>query len=511
MQRYSKRCALAIASLALASACIVSTESGSESEPEFDSEPAVSQNTSALLLTPAEEAAYRAKLTCMQRAAQATYRPPDTVNPPCAGYTYRTELSTDVMRVWTDINLNRMIVGFTGTRSTNAGDILRDVQSASFALNVSGIYSNVQFRGVNNGFWPRWANQAANNNSALKSELDTMVIRRVLAQVTGRVGRMDVDVVGHSLGAAVATLAAVDINAYLHRNNASQSRMFVTTYAFNSPHTGNEQWARQYWNLQNDRIHGGASPGPYFYAFTRSGDPVQSVPLFGGHHVFWNPSVPNATTNGANQPEGARNQNWNYCPHYNSPSSGRLFANHALREWETDLLDIRRESLNCMADGWQPRTAQDDAVTELPLPPVILYARGDSGNEFQWNVEVRQEIPQVRTASGQADDTTKDWRVEYNVFWRSDRGAPFFANSNNRTGGNFTVRFANGGQYGKTRDLGIQDGYWHDLPADDSGLEPRTVKSRISSFEYILDIRGGRDVAINGAVVAGGSLTDRRP
>ena len=72
------------------------------------------------------------------------------------------------------------------------------------------------------------------------------------------------DVTGHSLGGALATLAAFDIRKQLLDNR--QSNTHVVCYTFAAPRTGNHAFARDYnaavpdtWSVINDQV----GPLPY--------------------------------------------------------------------------------------------------------------------------------------------------------------------------------------------------------------------------------------------------------
>ena len=64
---------------------------------------------------------------------------------------------------------------------------------------------------------------------------------------------------GHSLGGALATLAAYDIRKQLLENSQSQTK--VVCYTFAAPRTGNHAFAREYnamvpdtWSVINDQV-----------------------------------------------------------------------------------------------------------------------------------------------------------------------------------------------------------------------------------------------------------------
>ncbi len=67
-------------------------------------------------------------------------------------------------------------------------------------------------------------------------------------------------VLGHSLGGALATLAAYDIKKQLQE--AGRQSVEVVCYSFGAPRTGNHAFARDYnhvvpdtWSIINDQVH----------------------------------------------------------------------------------------------------------------------------------------------------------------------------------------------------------------------------------------------------------------
>ena len=65
--------------------------------------------------------------------------------------------------------------------------------------------------------------------------------------------------IGHSLGGALATLAAFDIGKHLQDSKVSDAR--VICYTFAAPRTGNHAFAREYntmvpdtWSVINDQV-----------------------------------------------------------------------------------------------------------------------------------------------------------------------------------------------------------------------------------------------------------------
>ena len=84
---------------------------------------------------------------------------------------------------------------------------------------------------------------------------------------------------GHSLGGALATLAAFDIRRHLLENMQSDAQ--VVCYTFAAPRTGNHAFAREYnamvpdsWSVINDQVRR-LSP---FHGWIHSADMVDMCP-----------------------------------------------------------------------------------------------------------------------------------------------------------------------------------------------------------------------------------------
>ena len=57
---------------------------------------------------------------------------------------------------------------------------------------------------------------------------------------------------GHSLGGALATLAAYDIQQELTKHGQQQQQVEVVCYSFGAPRTGNHAFARDYNHMVPD-------------------------------------------------------------------------------------------------------------------------------------------------------------------------------------------------------------------------------------------------------------------
>jgi hypothetical protein len=467
------------------------------------------RRTSRDILDDLRLALYRNNLLCMQRLAKESYQPMSTIpnTASCGNYVLVPALSTDVMKVWAESDLTKRhyIIGFAGTRPGNPGDGWRDLESlvtpASFRFSAMTGFANLP-GAILGGFWDRWANQV--NEKGIRIKLNEWANLTVIDQIANSALHLDIDLVGHSLGAAAATIGAIDISGW--RNFERQpggfnpvNNIFVNAYVFNPPRTGNYDYASAYARTIADPLQ-----GLKLYEFTVTNDPVQSGNI-GRYHPFWNPNVTDATVNGPSEPAALLAMG--YCPQYNvyrAPVGlANSLVNHNLDTWAQNIQTMPASHLYCMNGQTAPPPA---------LKPVVRYIRGQydsntNGNINRWFVEVRQEIPQVRNAAGQAtNDPNADWKVEYNVFYRGSTNNGFYTNSIGRTGGNFTINFEDGSRFGKSEDIGIQDQQWHEL----TGL--RSYRNLIKNdFEYILDVSGARDLTIRGILGTTTSLTGRTP
>lgn len=133
------------------------------------------------------------------------------------------------------------------------------------------------------GFWSSW-------------ELVRDEIMKYLNATVNANPHYDLVIVGHSLGAAVASLAAADIRGKGHPS--------AKLYAFASPRVANPALA-QYITAQSNN-----------YRFTHTNDPVPKLPLLTMGYVHISPeyyiTAPNNSTVSANQVQVLEGEvNWN--------------------------------------------------------------------------------------------------------------------------------------------------------------------------------------------------------
>ena len=314
---------LAISAAALTGGCV------------DDVDPGVMEGDEAAVLTPATRAAKRAEMKCYVRAANLAYENGGPIAG-CASWTYRPTISNAVVKVWTRVvnkTTSQMLIAFAGTRFTNPGDWLRDFQSQATRPFQSALRANTFYpTEVGKGWHSRWRNQAGSNNGALRNAILNLMHGDNPNQ------RIELVVVGHSLGAATAIVAGYDIARTMQAFNVRKRGTFV--WAFNPPRPGGHDFRNAY----QDALFNNGGAQLFLRQFTRTGDAVQSVPVRQAHPV-WN-TAPNARTVGAgNYPDAELR----YCPMYNAPRhSVSPIANHSLAAWIGTIDAIPDSHLDCM-------------------------------------------------------------------------------------------------------------------------------------------------------------------
>jgi hypothetical protein len=461
----------------------------------------VSQNPQAQrttrALTASARATYRQGLQCRQAFAAFAYRRVNEIrsSQPCLNSTYRLdlEMSNDVTKVWQETGTFHWVIGFAGTRIKNAGDIARDIESAFGSQTRQSAVSGVKNPPglIKNGFWNRWSNQASRNQFA--NRLNRWADQLSVLQISNPNARMDIDIVGHSLGAAAATIGAIDIAGWrnLDRggtvgsilNPRAVRNLFINAYVFNPPRTGNAEYARIYAQTIADQTN-----SLRLYEFTVSFDPVQSANL-DGWHPFYNSRDNDSFLNGADQP--APSLNMGYCPQYNvTRNTFNPFANHSLGLWVQDIQNMPDSHIDCM----------NGEIAVTPPTSIFRYVIGsfETGGG-KWISEVRQEIKQIRDFSGNpVNDATQEWPLSYCIHFQGDDRSDFFKNSINRNKGNLKLFFEGRDpvDVNRGKDFAVQDQRWHTVP-DFTGNH-----NLINRSEYKLDARGSRDLTITGTEVS---------
>lgn len=278
----------------------------------------------------------RAILECMRVFAEQAYSSNGDKITEVAGFQPVGQASTDVMKIWQGESPDTLniVLAFAGTRSSDKGDMARDVQSQVPSPHVNPLDPGLPSLGhVGMGWRKRWTRQAQVRLDGGLPLGDMLALRAAQAQAQGK--PLLVNVTGHSLGAATATVAGYDIANFLHsRSVLSQTQVVV----FNPPRMGSVGAEVRYQQalLAGSHAGMGSGPGPslQLHQFTRALDPVQSVPLFMHHPTWHKPSGLSARS--ANNPElVGLAQDSNY--HATAVDRVNLGANHHLGAWKSTI------------------------------------------------------------------------------------------------------------------------------------------------------------------------------
>ena len=231
-----------------------------------------------------------------------------------------------------------VVVGMRGT--ANAADAIQDAKSATWTRYQTvfpGTGAFVPNVNIPRGWQSQWHTQAA------KVVAHGRTLNRLLGgfMTSAIVGRRELHlyVVGHSLGAATATVAGYDIaQLYAAFARSYGFRHVVQVYAFNSPRTSTWAFLRSF---RQEYIAALAPGGPSLRIrmFQRTGDPVGALPPYAQHAV-------NQVGNGDRR-QG--NLDLGYCPFYTGKRLSWLnpVANHALSAWRDELIRMPDSLVAC--------------------------------------------------------------------------------------------------------------------------------------------------------------------
>jgi len=229
----------------------------------------------------------RAMLECMLAFAIQAYLTDGLRITGVGGFEPTPRLSSDVMKTWEKVTADgvNVVIAFAGTRAGNLGDMWRDLQSQKLRPHANALDPSLGSVGsVGAGWSERWRRQARPSGAEREQLGDAL--KAYAAQAAACHGPLLVTVIGHSLGAAVASVAGNDIAQFL---KAQEVESKTTVYSFNAPRMGSKQAQDRY---QEKLAQGRDAPaagrhGPLVLRqFTRHGDPVQSVP-FNQCHPMW--------------------------------------------------------------------------------------------------------------------------------------------------------------------------------------------------------------------------------
>lgn len=227
----------------------------------------------------------RVVLECMRACAGEAYTA-DLANVPNIGkLQFDAQMSSPRLKLWhgTSGDALTVVLGFSGTRMEEAEDLLCDVKSQITQPHANSFDQQLPTLGdIGSGWQEWWKSEAELPREAGDCMKDELTRYTQMAKESGKA--LSVSLAGHSLGAAVATLAGFDITHFLRATGANGK---VSVYAFNPPRMGAMGIESQYKSTLEDPSVSKGSPLNFsLRQFTRNMDPIQSVPLF-MHHPHW--------------------------------------------------------------------------------------------------------------------------------------------------------------------------------------------------------------------------------
>jgi hypothetical protein len=275
---------------------------------------------------------------CMQQYAKGAYTDPGSRTNTC-GTNIIAEMGTNQMQVQTQYDpaskTQDLVIAFRGT--AGFADSWADLSSIYRVNSTNELDARVDASSpglVGSGWKARWHEQLGANQSRLL---------HLLTQIADA-AELDPDLpptthlhfVGHSLGAVVAELAAMDVEAWLFDRPQQNSlppidltnKISVDVTAFNMPKLGDARLRDRYQALLM------GNPVKFKIAqFTRSGDVVHNVPK--AIPAFWHP-VWNDVVGSKVMGEGST-QELRYCPQFNLAGVRLPLAAHTLADWAMQL------------------------------------------------------------------------------------------------------------------------------------------------------------------------------
>ncbi len=308
------------------------------------------------------DATRRDVLECMRACAGEAYTADLGKIPDVGRLRFAAELSTPTLKCWESAShrdVLAVVVGFSGTRMEEADDLLCDLKSQIAHPHVNPLDGRLpQLGHVGAGWQERWQAEARARRGGGLHLAD--ILAGYVATARERRQQLSVSVVGHSLGAVVATLASFDMANYLGASGANGK---VSTYAFNPPRLGLKGVEDAYRRALASRAASGDGPLRFtLRQFTRDMDPIQSVPFF-MQHPDWT--------------DGARRGQSGACVvearggvrivTYNDGAASRvnLPLNHELSLWKTAIASgISDAALQSLFDG-HPKPASGAEAPRL--------------------------------------------------------------------------------------------------------------------------------------------------
>lgn len=190
-------------------------------------------------------------------------------------------MSTPRLKLWEGATDDAIVVvlGCSGTRLDAADDVLCDLKSQIAQPHVNMLDERLPRLGNVGAGWQEWW-----QSEAQLPRTDGAVMKDVLTRYADRAkgsGKaLSISLTGHSLGAAVATVAGFDIAHFLRADGVSGN---VSVYAFNPPRLGQAGIE----TLYMDTLKSNYSALRFaLRQFVRALDPIQSTPLL-MHHPHW--------------------------------------------------------------------------------------------------------------------------------------------------------------------------------------------------------------------------------
>ncbi|WP_415842262.1 XopAP family type III secretion system effector, partial [Paracidovorax anthurii] len=307
----------------------------------------------------------REVLECMRACAGHAYTVDPREIPAVGGLAFDEAWSTPSLRCWRGGHpeATALVLAFSGTRMDDRKDLLCDLSSQWSLPHANPLGQDLPSLGtVGMGWQERWRSEARTLRADGFLLAALLSAQAAEARDAGRL--LSVSVVGHSLGAVVATLAGADIASFLRRHGAAGQ---VSAYAFNPPRLGPAGIGDRY----REALESGEAPEMRFALrqLARQGDPIQSMP-FNMHHPGWAARAGTTTTDRAPPADADAERGAHLATYTDRLSSPWNPAeNHELPPWESSILgDISERELRSLFTGSPARKNEGrNAFTSLSM------------------------------------------------------------------------------------------------------------------------------------------------
>ncbi|MVT28844.1 lipase [Acidovorax citrulli] len=246
--------------------------------------PAEGSNGRVYISPAALERMRREVLECMRVFSGHAYTEDASRIPSVGGLGFDSAWSTPALRCWKGATQKAevLVLAFSGTRMDDCKDLLCDFSSHWTRPHRNPFGDHLPALGaVGMGWQGRWHEEARASRAQGRTLRSLLTTSAAEARKTGRM--LSVSVTGHSLGAAVAILAGVDIANFLRHKEIDGQ---VSTCVFNPPRIAPDGIEERFQEALELRL--GSNPGMRFALrqFVREQDPIQSMPLH-MHHPAW--------------------------------------------------------------------------------------------------------------------------------------------------------------------------------------------------------------------------------